>query len=334
VHQACKNSEIGFDVGEERAAPSRWRRPDTEFDWSYGTKVLAAIPVSLVLGEAQARGRLLSFAQDALQWVINKMVPPWKKQGRSERNHDVGQFDDAIADLFAKSAPTLTMDELEQIFLEPVLALANEHCHELLAPFVSLYVCVAIYDAPVMPKNAIDVLRRCLDRVLKDPAFSPGSHRDGEIYGHRLPKMVRALLFVSADNAGGAARFANGIWADIDTVLPIVDPLVRGAGFSASVMSDFLTLVERARETYPIESFADQVLAVLGSGRAALKGWRRGFLPARIAGLVQSFAVRETPMALGIAQKLLRILDILVDMGDRRSAALQTSDSFREVQIG
>jgi hypothetical protein len=144
--------------------------------------------------------------------------------------------------------------------------------------------------------------------------------------------MVRALLFVSA-TASGAARFANGVWTEVATILPIIDPLIRAAGFSASVMSEFLTLVERARDTYPAEMFADEVLTVLGSGRAALKGWRGGLLAARIAGLVQSLAYRETPMPSGLAQKLLRILDILVDMGDRRSAALQISDSFREVRL-
>jgi hypothetical protein len=39
-------------------------------------------------------------------------------------------------------------------------------------------------------------------------------------------------------------------------------------------------------------------------------------------------------MPLEPGQKLLRILDLLVDMGDRRSAALQLSESFREIQVG
>jgi hypothetical protein len=53
-------------------------------------------------------------------------------------------------------------------------------------------------------------------------------------------------------------------------------------------------------------------------------------MSARIAGLVQHFAFRETPMEVGLGQKLLRILDILVDMGDRRSSALQIDESFRD----
>ncbi|MGJ3262396.1 MAG: hypothetical protein ACFE0R_04090 [Salinarimonas sp.] len=57
-------------------------------------------------------------------------------------------------------------------------------------------------------------------------------------------------------------------------------------------------------------------------------------IPARIAGLVQHLADRETPMPPALAQTLLRILDLLVDMGDRRSAALQASEAFREVPVG
>jgi hypothetical protein len=34
-----------------------------------------------------------------------------------------------------------------------------------------------------------------------------------------------------------------------------------------------------------------------------------------------------------LAQKFLRILDLLVDMGDRRSAALQLGEAFREVRV-
>jgi hypothetical protein len=38
-------------------------------------------------------------------------------------------------------------------------------------------------------------------------------------------------------------------------------------------------------------------------------------------------------MSLPLAQKFLRILDLLVDMGDRRSAALQLGEAFREVRV-
>jgi hypothetical protein len=96
-------------------------------------------------------------------------------------------------------------------------------------------------------------------------------------------------------------------------------------------MSSFLTLCERASGIYPADAFSGQVLAILTS-EIKLKGWRGSLLLARIAGLVQQIASRESPMSIELAQRFLRILDVLVDMGDRRSAALQISDSFREVK--
>ena len=143
--------------------------------------------------------------------------------------------------------------------------------------------------------------------------------------------MVEGFFLISAE-AGGGSRFANGQWAEIVKLMPLIDTLVRAAGWSASVMSKYLTLVERSQANYPAGAFADHVLAILTPGRDSLKGWRGTTLPARIAGLVQALAFRETPMQSALAQKLLRILDELVDMGDRRSAALQISDSFREVR--
>ena len=83
----------------------------------------------------------------------------------------------------------------------------------------------------------------------------------------------------------------------------------------------------------PAEAFADQILAIIDDKAGELKGWHGTFIPARIAGLVQHFADHDPPMSLPLAQKFLRILDLLVDMGDRRSAALQLGEAFREVRV-
>lgn len=320
------------DMGED-AGDRRWHAPDIEFEWGYGSKVVKIIPAEQILNNHDARGGFSAFLQDARQWLLSKISPPWQGRSRDrDRRQRVGQFDDAFGHLMAKCAPALTSQELDGLFFDPVLALEGELCYQILSPFLASYVCVAVYDAANVSQSALVVLGKCLDRVLQDPTFAPSSYRDGELYGYELPRMIRALLFVSAQ-ADGATRFANGDWTDVAVVMPIVDRLIRATGFSAAVMTDYLSLVERAQAIYPAESFADQVLAVLVSGRAALIGWRELVLPARIAGLVQGLSYRDTPMAPAIAQKLLRILDILVDMGDRRSAALQNSDSFREVRL-
>ncbi|MEG8053143.1 hypothetical protein QP185_07600 [Sphingomonas aerolata] len=48
---------------------------------------------------------------------------------------------------------------------------------------------------------------------------------------------------------------------------------------------------------------------------------------------VQDIADRSSPLPLALGQKLLRILDTLVDQGDRRSAALQVSPAFRDLRV-
>lgn len=139
-------------------------------------------------------------------------------------------------------------------------------------------------------------------------------------------------MFVSVDGAGGAARFANGNWSEVGAILPLIDRYVRSGGWSISVMNHFLTLCERAKSTYPADIFADQVLAIVEDDTQPQRGWNNTFIPARIAGLVQFFAERDT-LDPALGQKLLRVLDFLVDMGDRRSAALQNSETFREITI-
>ena len=62
--------------------------------------------------------------------------------------------------------------------------------------------------------------------------------------------------------------------------------------------------------------------------------WSGTTIAARIAGVVQRLAELNFPLAVKDARALLGILDRLVDMGDRRAAALQQSEQFRGVKQG
>jgi hypothetical protein len=171
-----------------------------------------------------------------------------------------------------------------------------------------------------------------LDRFLASPSFKRESYRSGKLYGFDQPSLVDTLMFVSVERAALAARYVNGDWSEIALILPLIDRFMRAGGWTASVMAPFLTLCERAKAAYPAEVFADQILAVIGDGTKQLKGWQHFSIPARIAGLVQYFADRDAPMPLHLSQMFLRILDLLIDMGDRRSAALQLGEAFREIR--
>src|SRR5258708_58773 len=284
---------------------------------------------------SEAKGPLLTFIAGVLQWTNAKNAPPWLKKGKRDREssrlyewtHELGATLGGISGL-------VPMAEVRTRFLEPIFGLEGDTCWALLATLVSSYICRYIYDARQVADDAVDVLSLCLERFLKSPSFKRSSYRSGEFYGFDEPRLLKLLMFVSVERADLAARYVNGDWSEIKMILPLVDRFVRAGGWSVSVMSQFLTLCERSKSAYPAEMFADQVLAVIGDGSEPLKGWHGTFIPARIAGLVQFFADRHTPMSSRLGQPLLRVLDLLVDMGDRRSAALQLSETFREIKIG
>ena len=283
---------------------------------------------------SEAKDKLLTFVVAVLQWTISKNSPPWIKKGHRDReSSQLIEWTLELGETLGRISGMLPLADVMTRFLEPIFNLEDDTCWALLAPFVSTYICRYVYDAQSIPVSAVDVLRLCLERLLKAPSFNRSSYRSGEFSGFDDPRLVRSLMFVSIERAPLAARYVNGDWSEIEMILPIVDRFIRAGGWSSTLMSHFLTLCERSKTAYPAEMFADQILVVIGDGSEPLKGWHGTLIPARIASLVQHFADRDTPMAPRLGQKLLRILDLLVDMGDRRSAALQLSASFREIKI-
>jgi hypothetical protein len=189
-----------------------------------------------------------------------------------------------------------------------------------------------VMDPPHVSSTAIELLGLALDRTLQHRDLEPRRNDRGRLSGFDLPELVSSFFFVAVENAGGASRFANGQWGDLHAVLPLVDKLIRKAGWIPYVMGRFLTLCERAGTDYPVESFADQVLAQASAGQFPAV-WKGTTVPASIAGIVQIRSDQLHPLSAGLARKLLRTLDALVDLGDRRSAALQQSESFRGVRL-
>jgi hypothetical protein len=279
------------------------------------------------------RAQYLKLCDSLLTWTIEKINPHWEKdesERRDRKGTELLEWRRDFSRMYAIISGHLDSDTIQECFLNKIFVQEDELCYSFLAPFVNLYICMYVLDAKTVEHDVIKILDLCVDRLLKDHTFKHTGYRDGELYGFDLPYLVRDLFFISVENAGGASRFANGCWEEISIVLPLIDKFVRAAGWSSSVSSHFLTLCERCGPYYPAELFADQVLAFLDTSN--LPGWRRTILPARIAGLIQNYADREQPLEHSLAQKMLRILDALVDLGDRRSAALQISEAFRDVR--
>lgn len=322
-----------YDADDAVDAAEVWGEPDVFWHSKQAAEILERIPFDEILSSS-AKSALLDFLAGVLDWTNQKNAPPWVKPGRRDRSAtDIFEWTHTLGSRLGQVAGLLPLSDFQARFLDPILGLDGENCWALLSPFASTYICAYVYDAPVVPADAVATLDLCLDRLLQASAFNRDAYRSGEFSGFDQPKLVRTLMFVSVERADLAARYVNGDWSEISRILLLIDRFVRAGGWAASIMDPFLTLCERARANYPAEDFADQVLSIIGNGPDNLKGWHGTFIPARIAELVQHFAHRDAPMTLDLAQKFLRILDMLVDMGDRRSAALQLGEAFREIRL-
>ncbi|MDH2012522.1 hypothetical protein N5J66_00835 [Pseudomonas juntendi] len=114
--------------------------------------------------------------------------------------------------------------------------------------------------------------------------------------------------------------------------MPLISRIMNSVGWSSFVMGKFLTLCERAADAYPLDAFIHQVGTAMESLQLAQGSWASTTHPARIAVVVQRLADRRYPLAQEQSLGLLRILDALIDLGDRPSSALEQSEAFREVR--
>lgn len=320
-----------YDADDAVDATEIWDEPDVFWHSKRAADILKLIPLTEILNSG-AKNVLLDFLTIVLEWTNQKIAPPWVKPGRRDRSGtSILEWIHALGSKLGLIAGLLPLSDFQVRFLNPILLLEGDNCWSLLAPFTHTYICTYVYDAQIVPTDAITILHLCLERFLQDRTFKRDTYRSGEFSGFDQPKLIRTLMFVSVERTELAARYVNGDWSEISRILPLIDRFIRVGGWAASIMESFLALCARAKADYPAEVFADQILSIIGNGSDNLKGWHGKFIPADIADLIHYFAYRDTPMKLALAQKLLRILDILVDMGDRRSAALQLNEMFREV---
>lgn len=334
-------------------SPAKWRwrfwQPtpmvdDPEAPWEptheiwysqLGAKLLGILPLADIAQDPQSRRHFTDFVAQMLTWTIESIAPAWDLRGHRADREGPSHYEwiHTFGAMLGRLVGELDPDVADRVILKPITAVSGDRpCFSLLAPLVDMFTRAHVMDPiNIAPACAI-VLSSGADRLLASHIFERDSYEAGKLTND-MPSLANALLFISVENAPLATRFANGDWRDVNIVQPVADRLVRAAGWSSSIMGKYLTLCERAGELYPAEQFADEMLAVLALGEDGLSSWRGTLLAARIAGRVQRISEQVSPLPEQLAQKLLRILDQLIDLGDRRSAALQISEAFREIKL-
>ena len=323
-------------VGPSRKAISEesvWGDPDPSFSGNYAARYLRHLPIEYLCENEAFKPLVEVTLKRFVGWTADRLMPSWRD--RERRSHDTGtehvEWTTFLGDYIARAAPYFEIQIVEKEFLAPFLVDDEDALH-VLAPFVDVTVCRQVIDAPTIPANTLALLDLCVDRLVRDPTFDTSYYRAGEVHGSNLPRLIKALLFIPVEKADGAARFANGDWREIGLVMPIITRLVAQVGWSLVVMDNFLTLCERAGNAYPIGDFAVQIGSVLSSIEDGHGSWGGTTIPARIAGIVQRLSDSNFPLQDTQASNLLTILDSLIDLGDRRSVALEQSAAFKGVR--
>jgi hypothetical protein len=323
-------------AGGRRKAPDddQWQLPAAFFDAQTASKLFTKMPLEAWMASDTYRPLLEPLLLDLVDWTTESLMPSWqteKKHSDRERT-DLFEWNRTLGDLLARVVPFVSLEVARNTLIKPFLA-NDEEALSVLARFADGVVLRHICDAGVIPANAIPLLDDCVSRVLNDWTFEPNNWRAGQVNGHAMPELIAALLFVNFEKtAPGAARYANGDWSQIELIMPIIDRMVRHVGWSSFVIEKFLDLCVRAGRAYPISRFGQQANAAISTIGNAEEGWTGTMLPARMAGVVQRQADWNFPLRLEDAQELLKILDALIDLGDRRSAALQQTEAFKGIQ--
>ena len=320
---------------DRSGAKGEWEDADPSFNAQFAAKLFPLLPVESLCQSAVYKPMLEITLRQLVAWTAERLMPSWEKRRRaSDRSTtELIEWNSTLGDLLARAAPFFETEFVRQEFLAPFLT-DDEEGLAVLSQFADMTITRQVLDAPTIPANTFDLLNDCVERVVRDKVFDPNSYRAGEVYGWDLPKLITALLFVAVEvEAPGAVRFANGEWFQIGIVMPMVTKLVTGTGWSSYVMEKFLALCERADIAYPLDAFAAQANAILGSIANAKGSWAGTVLPARTAATVQRLADANFPLRTDQARELLKVLDALIELGDRRSVALEQAEVFRGVQL-
>lgn len=312
-----------------RTVNSKWRVNPVQVDPSFLEKVMQVIPLEATLTDLGHGPLFLDWCEGLAKWTVKRIAPDWAKNRRDiDDNYAFNNFEwcHYLYQFLARVSLKLSVEEGTRRFLEPAMSVNDETFANLTVSFTG-HLIGQVMDSSEIPKSALPLLAVVTQRILACRDWPHAGHAE-----QNFVAIVKHLFFAELGYAGGAVRFANRNWTEVGVVIPVFEPILRAHGSVTFVAHAWMNVCESSFEHYPVQHFVDN-LAHLLIGEGTPPGWRNTQLPGRLSGLIQRFAERQQHMPLVMAQKLLRALDRLVDMGDRRAAAVQLSEVFRSVRI-
>jgi SpoVK/Ycf46/Vps4 family AAA+-type ATPase len=299
--------------------------------WQSVEEVLRTFPVEQFLISDADHTTMHELLSRLLDWTVARLNDKEDDEERSarDRHREFRECSDTLGNLIARACIDDSLKKFQEAYLSKMCVLEGENLTSMLAPIVRVAV-MRIHDDMELCANPLQLLELCIDALIAKGAFQKTWRGEARIYDDALVSIVKDSLQVSVEHAGLSARFSNGNWSQIQLMFSVVNKVVHAASWSINVADAFISLCERAGEHYPTTRFSKQALEFLQTSGA--NDWIGLTLPRRLATLVQHHADRIDTTAES-KRELLRVLDYLVDIGDRRSAALQLSPAFKHIRI-
>ena len=308
-----------------------WTFPTFDFNPQFAARIAKRFPIERWIEDGEHRDAILIYVEALVAWTAERMFPSFAAD--DDKSSQLYEWLDALSQLVARVLVHVPPPEVGPRFMDPILKHDSRNVLQFADELTDQITRRHVYDAAELSPRALQALDLLMTRMLAERNFSPRGYRPGEIRDRHLDTMLKSFLLISATDCPDAARFANGAWDELPTLMPQINRLMAAVGWADSVADKFLTLSERAAATLAIEDFARIVDEAMDAEGFRLERWNSAGIPASISGAIQGLAIANYPLTSERARMLLLILDRLVDIGDRRAAALQQSEHFRGIQI-
>lgn len=322
-----RRRKVRVDDGEVE-----WTYPTFDFNAQFAAKIAIRFPVEKWCEVSESRDAFIAYVEALVAWTADRLFPSFAGED-DERSSQLYEWLSALAGLVARVMPHVPIEQARPKLIDPLASHSRRDVMSYVDDLTDQLTRRYVYDAATLPDSILQILDLLMTRMLSEPEFSSTGYRPGNIRDGHLNSMLRSFLLVSAKDCPGAARFANGVWSDLPRMMPLISRLMAAAGWADGVMDKFLTLCERAGADIAIEDFTQIVTEAMDAEGFRLERWNAAGIPAGISGVIQGLADANYPLTPQRARALLIILDHLVDIGDRRAAALQQSEHFRGIQI-
>ncbi|MGA7625493.1 MAG: hypothetical protein WCA91_18125, partial [Candidatus Acidiferrales bacterium] len=311
----------------------KWRESNAVrplFRYDLAGRVIRHAPIESIVQSHEAKELLLRLADRLLAWTISANPPERRVAGRRvSRPTPPYEWTRLFMTWLAYLCSVLPSDIALARYVNLILVIDDdESCFELLDSFVDHFICRQVHDAEKPSAGTLAIVKAMADRVAAADWRWDASRVNGNLTRQKHT-ILKALLLVNVAHADGARRFANGNWSEIDAVIPSLEKLFQGIASVTGGLLYFLNLAERSIDHYPADALADTLMHFLTAQEQKPAALRSISAPERMAAIVQILASHEHLLSEALRTKLLKLLDMLVELGDRRSAALLGSEWFK-----